>query len=106
MRVTAPSPSNCFIRAVINGRDRLSSRAQWRSATVTVSVPSASSATLVTPAMARPTAALQASATLPGDSGWSRNSISSAAVVQRPAAVIDRPSLPVGSFRRISFTVM
>ncbi|MCY4510570.1 MAG: hypothetical protein OXG35_26965 [Acidobacteria bacterium] len=105
MRVTTPSPSSCFNRAATRGRDRWSSRAQCRSAALTRSVPPGSSATVVTRWKPGPTAALQASETLPGESGWSRNRAPTAAVVHRPAAVID-PPFPPRWPPRIRFTVM
>ena len=95
-----------FNRVVSNGRDRWSSRAQCRSAAVTVRAPSPSSSTLVTRSTVRPTATLQANATLPRDSGWSRRSAPSADAVHWRAAVIDLPFAPVGILVRTPITLM
>lgn len=49
--------------------ERWISLAQWRFVTLTVRVPLGASDTLVTRSIVGPTAAVQASATLPGDNG-------------------------------------
>ncbi len=88
--VTTCSPSRRFTRDMMRGVERWISLAQWRFVACTVRVPPEPNDTLVTRSIVGPTAAAQASATLPGDNGWSWSSSASAEVAQCFVAIIDQ----------------
>ena len=88
MWLTALSPSNRLTRDVINPVERWISLAQCRSGARTAKVPSDERETLVTRAMARPTATFHASVTLLVESGWSRSNVRNAEVTHSWAAIM------------------